>query len=82
MATVKIKLRPSSVEGKAGVIFYQITHNRKTQHITTRLRVQPFDWNADKEKLEPSAPTSWSWRALFPLRGPSMSGSYITTHTG
>lgn len=46
MATVKIKLRPSSVEGKAGVIFYQITHNRKTQHITTRLRVQPFDWNA------------------------------------
>lgn len=51
MATVKIKLRPSSVEGKAGVIFYQITHNRKTQHITTRLRVQPFDWNADKEKL-------------------------------
>lgn len=28
MATVKIKLRPSSVEGKAGVIFYQITHNR------------------------------------------------------
>ena len=56
MATVKIKLRPSSVEGKAGVIFYQITHNRKTQHITTRLRVQPFDWNADKEKLEPSAP--------------------------
>lgn len=29
MATVKIKLRPSSVEGKAGVIFYQITHNRK-----------------------------------------------------
>lgn len=56
MATVKIKLRPSSVEGKAGVIFYQITHNRKTQHITTRPRVQPFDWNADKEKLEPSAP--------------------------
>lgn len=42
MATVKIKLRPSSVEGKAGVIFYQITHNRKTQHITTRLRVQPL----------------------------------------
>ena len=48
MATVKIKLRPSSVEGKAGVIFYQITHNRKTQHITTRLRVQPFDWNEGK----------------------------------
>ena len=49
MATVKVKLRPSSVEGKAGVIYYQITHNRKTQQITTRLRVCPSDWDADEE---------------------------------
>ena len=56
MATVKVKLRPSSVEGKAGVIFYQITHNRKTQQITTKLRVQPSDWDSDEEKLAHSAP--------------------------
>lgn len=56
MATVKVKLRPSSVEGKAGVIYYQITHNRKTQQITTRLRVHPLDWDADEEKLIQSAP--------------------------
>ena len=56
MATVKVKLRPSSVEGKAGVIYYQITHNRKTQQITTRLRVCPSDWDADEEKLAPLAP--------------------------
>lgn len=31
MATIKVKLRPSSVVGRAGVIYYQITHNRKTQ---------------------------------------------------
>ena len=55
MSTVKVKLRPSSVEGKAGVIYYQITHNRKTQQITTRLRVSPSDWNADEEKLVASA---------------------------
>lgn len=55
MATIKVKLRPSSVEGKAGVIYYQITHNRKTQQITTRLRVSPSDWNADEEKLVASA---------------------------
>ena len=55
MATVKVKLRPSSVEGKAGVIYYQITHNRKTQQITTKLRVNPSDWDADEEKLAPSA---------------------------
>ena len=55
MATVKVKLRPSSVEGKAGVIYYQITHNRKTQQITTKLRVCPSDWDADEEKLVLSA---------------------------
>ncbi len=58
MATVKVKLRPSSVEGKAGVIFYQITHNRKIQQITTKLRVQPADWDADKGQPVPSAPNS------------------------
>lgn len=56
MATVKVKLRPSSIEGKAGVIFYQITHNRKTLHITTKLRVQPSDWDVYEEKLVSGAP--------------------------
>ena len=56
MATIKVKLRPSSVEGKAGVIYYQITHNRKATQITTRLRVCPSDWDADEEKLVSSAP--------------------------
>ena len=55
MATVKVKFRPSKVEGKAGVIYYQITHNRETQQITTRLRVSPSDWDADKGKLVPLA---------------------------
>jgi len=56
MATVKVKLRPSSVACKAGVIFYQITHNRRTQQITTKLHVHPSDWDADGEKLVLSAP--------------------------
>ena len=56
MATVKVKLRPSKVEGKAGVIYYQVIHNRKTQQITTRLRVCPSDWDTDEEKLVSAAP--------------------------
>lgn len=55
MATIKVKLRPSKVVGKAGVIYYQITHNRKTQQITTRLRVHPSNWDADEEMLVVSA---------------------------
>lgn len=56
MATIKVKLRPSKVVGKAGVIYYQITHNRKSRQITTRLRVSPSDWDTDEEKLVSSAP--------------------------
>jgi len=56
MATVKVKLRPSTVEGKAGVIYYQITHNRKTQQITTKFRVHTSDWDSDEDILAPSAP--------------------------
>ncbi len=56
MATIKVKLRPSKVVGKAGVIYYQITHNRTSRQITTRLRVSPSDWDTDEEKLVSSAP--------------------------
>ena len=38
------------------MIIYQVTHNRKTQQITTKLRVQPSDWNVDEERLSPTAP--------------------------
>ncbi len=56
MATIKVKLRPSIVEGKAGVIYYQITHNRKTLQITTRVRVRSSDWDAEHELILKSAP--------------------------
>lgn len=56
MTTVKVKLRPSSVEGRPGVIFYQVTHNRKSRHITTRLRINPSLWDADEGKLALGVP--------------------------
>ena len=56
MATIKVKLRPSRVVGKAGVIYYQLTHNRKTRQITTKLRVHLTDWDANECKLAQSTP--------------------------
>lgn len=46
MATVKVKFRPSSVAGRAGTIFYQVTHRRATQQITTNIRLLPDEWDA------------------------------------
>ena len=67
MATVKVKFRPSKVEGKKGVIYYQITHDRKPQQIATRLRVCPSDWDADEEKLV----TSTTHRSMIQNRSNS-----------
>lgn len=51
MATIKVKLRLSSVTGCAGTIFYQVTHRRATQQITTNIRLQPNEWDAMREQV-------------------------------
>ena len=51
MATIKVKLRPSSVVGRAGTIYYQVTHRRATQQITTNIRLQPYEWDAIGEQV-------------------------------
>lgn len=55
MATIKVKLRPSSVVGRAGTIYYQVTHRRATQQITTNIRLQPDEWDAIGEQVVISA---------------------------
>ena len=51
MATIKVKLRPSSVVGRAGTIFYQVTHRRATQQITPNIRLHPDEWDAIGEQV-------------------------------
>ena len=51
MATIKVKLRPSSVDGRTGVIFYQVTYRRVTRQITTNLRLRPNEWDATHEQV-------------------------------
>ena len=51
MATIKVKLRPSSVVGRAGTVYYQVTHRRAAQQITTNIRLQPDEWDAIGEQV-------------------------------
>lgn len=51
MATIKVKLRPSSVVGRAGTIYYQVTHRGATQQLTTNIRLRPDEWDAMKEQV-------------------------------
>lgn len=51
MATVKVKLRPSTVPGKAGTIYYQLTHLRQVKQITTKIHLHPQDWDSNKAQI-------------------------------
>lgn len=51
MATVKIKWRPSTVEGKAGTIYYQIIHNRTVRQLKSDCKVFRNEWIPDKGTL-------------------------------
>ena len=53
MATVKVKLRPSTVKDRPGTIVYFVTHRRVVRQITTDYRVFPYEWDEKCSELVP-----------------------------
>ncbi len=51
MATVKVKWRPSTVEGKAGTIYYQIIHNRVIRQLKMDYKVFSEEWSDSRGVL-------------------------------
>ena len=51
MASVKVKFRPSSIEGKEGSIYYQVIHNRVVRHIAADLNVHESEWNDETSSV-------------------------------
>lgn len=45
MASVKVKFRPSTVNGKDGTIYYQVIHKRVIRQIKTDYRILADEWN-------------------------------------
>lgn len=50
MATIKLKFRPSTVQGKAGTLCYQLCHRQENRQITTDMRIFPEWWNETKRE--------------------------------
>lgn len=46
MASVRIKFRPSTVEGKEGTLYFQIIHKRVARTVFTDCRVFPCEWDS------------------------------------
>ena len=47
MASIKVKFRPSTVEGKKGVIYYQVIQNRVIRQIHSNYQLHTNDWDED-----------------------------------
>lgn len=60
MASIKVKFRVSTVDGKEGSIYYQIIHGRTVRQVRTKYRLFSYEWDASASaiKILPSAPES------------------------
>lgn len=45
MGDFKVKLRPSTVSGRAGTVFYQVIHDRQVRTISTAYKLYPEEWD-------------------------------------
>lgn len=46
MASVKVKFRPSTIEGKTGALYFQVIHRRIVRSQKTKYKIYPDEWNA------------------------------------
>lgn len=51
MASIKVKFRPSSVNGKEGSIYYQVIHNRVVRQIHTDYKLFASEWDNRSEAV-------------------------------
>ena len=51
MTSIKIKFRPSTVEGKEGCIYIQIIHNRAVRQLNTDYRIFASEWDEKSETV-------------------------------
>ena len=51
MTSVKVKFRPSTVNGRAGTLYYQVIHNRVVRQINTEYKLFVSEWDCHSETV-------------------------------
>ena len=51
MTSIKVKFRPSTVDGKEGGLYFQIIHNRVVRQLNTDYKVRVEEWDAESESV-------------------------------
>jgi len=55
MATVKVKFRPSSVNGREGMVYYPVIHNRVArQEVAIDYKVHTSEWDGKNHRIAKS----------------------------
>lgn len=62
MVSIKLKFRPSHVEGKEGSLYFQVIHRRNVRQLATGCKIMPEEWNASTNSL--SDKNADSFRAI------------------
>lgn len=68
MASLKIKFRPSTVEGRQGTIFYQVIHNRVVRQIKTHYQIYESEWDSNLSEVVVSRFNETRKDYLFEIR--------------
>lgn len=55
MVSIKLKFRPSTIEGKEGTLYYQFIHQRTVRLQTTRYKIRSYEWDATTESISKSS---------------------------
>lgn len=51
MVSIKLKFRPSTIDGKEGSLYYQVIYKRVVRQITTHYKIMPDEWNVESDTL-------------------------------
>ena len=51
MVSVKLKFKPSKIEGKEGSLFYQLIYLRKVRKINTKFKIMSDEWDYELEDI-------------------------------
>lgn len=51
MVSIRLKFRPSMIQGKAGMLYYQLIHNSKVKNIVSGYRIYPEEWDGERSSI-------------------------------
>lgn len=51
MISIKLKFRPSTIEGKVGSLYYQVIYKRRVRQVATNFRIVQSEWDSGIEDV-------------------------------